>query len=144
MSDAMKNPDIRWIQRFQNFKKAFQRLTDAAELAQQCPLSELEQQGLIKAFEFTHELPWTTKTCHPVTSYIARRPMEWTTGRHLPTNSAGEKIQQSPISDRPWPQITIHEALQNRRGRVATCPSKPRQSWKLYAALCPRRAAQVG
>ena len=30
----------------------------AVALARQRPLSELEQQGLIQAFEFTHELAW--------------------------------------------------------------------------------------
>ncbi len=29
-------------------------------LAQQRPLSKLEEQGLIQAFEFTHELAWNT------------------------------------------------------------------------------------
>lgn len=56
----MKNQDIRWIQRFQNFKKAFHQLSSATELVKQRPLSELEQQGLIQAFEFTHELAWNT------------------------------------------------------------------------------------
>ena len=56
----MMNQDIRWIQRFQNFKKAYHQLSDAAVLAQQRALSELEQQGLIQAFEFTHELAWNT------------------------------------------------------------------------------------
>ncbi len=56
----MKNQDIRWVQRFQNFKKAFHQLSDAAGLAQQRGLSELEQQGFIQAFEFTHELAWNT------------------------------------------------------------------------------------
>ena len=54
----MKNQDIRWIQRFQNFKRAFRQLSDAAALARQRTLSELEQQGFIHAFEFTHELAW--------------------------------------------------------------------------------------
>jgi len=54
----MKNQDIRWIQRFQNFKRAFARLAEAAALAKQRELSELEEQGLIQAFEFTHELAW--------------------------------------------------------------------------------------
>lgn len=58
MSDAMKNKDVRWLQRFQNFKRAFHQLASAAKLAEQRPLSELEQQGLIQAFEFTHELAW--------------------------------------------------------------------------------------
>jgi nucleotidyltransferase substrate binding protein (TIGR01987 family) len=56
----MKNQDIRWIQRFQNFKRAFHQFSAAVELAQERDLSELEQQGLIQAFEFTHELAWNT------------------------------------------------------------------------------------
>ena len=56
----MENQDIRWQQRFQNFKRAFHQLSAAVELARQRHLSELEQQGLIQAFEFTHELAWNT------------------------------------------------------------------------------------
>ena len=56
----MNPPDIRWIQRFDNFKRAFARLSEAAELAEQRDLSDLERQGLIQAFEFTHELAWNT------------------------------------------------------------------------------------
>ncbi|MEY2521259.1 MAG: hypothetical protein QOF24_3018 [Verrucomicrobiota bacterium] len=53
-----QTPDVRWRQRFEHFKGALAQLTDATGLAKQRPLSELEQQGLIKAFEFTHELAW--------------------------------------------------------------------------------------
>ena len=56
----MSTPDIRWIQRFNNFKKAFSQLKKAVELAQTRALTELEQQGLIKSFEYTHELAWKT------------------------------------------------------------------------------------
>ena len=56
----VSNPDIRWKQRFQSFGKAFGQLSAAAALARQRQLSELEQQGLIQAFEFTHELAWNT------------------------------------------------------------------------------------
>jgi nucleotidyltransferase substrate binding protein (TIGR01987 family) len=52
--------DIRWIQRFNHFAKAFSQLQEAVELARQRPLSKLEEQGLIQAFEFTHELAWNT------------------------------------------------------------------------------------
>ena len=52
------NSDSRWIQRFDNYGRALQTLRNAAELATQRPLSELEQQGLIQGFEFTHELAW--------------------------------------------------------------------------------------
>jgi nucleotidyltransferase substrate binding protein (TIGR01987 family) len=54
----MSKPDIRWQQRFENFRNALRSLTEAVELYRQRPLSKLEKQGLIKAFEFTHELAW--------------------------------------------------------------------------------------
>jgi len=50
--------DIRWKQRFDNYLRAFQTLRRAVELAHQRGLSELEQQGLVQGFEFTHELAW--------------------------------------------------------------------------------------
>jgi len=52
------NEDVRWLQRFVNFTKALSRLEEAVELMTQRPLSNLEQQGFIKVFEFTHELAW--------------------------------------------------------------------------------------
>lgn len=60
MADAFQKPDIRWQQRFQNFNKAFRQLSAATDLAAQRALTELKQQGLIQAFEFTHELAWNT------------------------------------------------------------------------------------
>lgn len=54
------NADIRWLQRFHSFRKAFTQLSAASSLANQRKLSDLEQQGLIQAFEFTHELAWNT------------------------------------------------------------------------------------
>jgi nucleotidyltransferase substrate binding protein (TIGR01987 family) len=60
MSDQSQSKDIRWIQRFDNFKRAYARLSAAAALAKQRKLSELEEQGLVQAFEFTHELAWNT------------------------------------------------------------------------------------
>jgi hypothetical protein len=55
-----ENSDVRWRQRFQSFRKAFAQLSAASDLAKQRRLSDLEQQGLIQAFEFTHELAWNT------------------------------------------------------------------------------------
>ncbi|MBU0674254.1 MAG: nucleotidyltransferase substrate binding protein [Proteobacteria bacterium] len=52
--------DIRWIQRLSNYSKALIRLKEALELDSARPLSDLEKQGLIQAFEFTHELAWNT------------------------------------------------------------------------------------
>ena len=54
----MTTPDIRWIQRLENFQRALATLQRAIDLGRTRPLSELEEQGLIQAFEFTHELSW--------------------------------------------------------------------------------------
>ncbi|NTV68174.1 MAG: nucleotidyltransferase [Chlorobaculum sp.] len=56
----MTTQDIRWIQRYSHFIQAFGQLDRAVELARQRALSELEEQGLIQAFEYTHELAWNT------------------------------------------------------------------------------------
>jgi nucleotidyltransferase substrate binding protein (TIGR01987 family) len=52
------NQDLRWIQRLDNFQRALGTLAEAAALAAARPLSNLESQGLIQGFEFTHELAW--------------------------------------------------------------------------------------
>jgi nucleotidyltransferase substrate binding protein (TIGR01987 family) len=62
----MSNQDIRWHQRFSNFNKAFSKLGDVIEnidssLSEnqiQESLSDLEKEGLIQRFEYTHELAW--------------------------------------------------------------------------------------
>ena len=54
----MTAQDIRWIQRFEHFIKAFSQLKEAVELAEQRCMTKLEEQGLIQAFEYTHELAW--------------------------------------------------------------------------------------
>lgn len=55
---TMSKQDIRWQQRFSNYNKALHQLTKAVALTKERELSELETQGLIQAFEFTHELAW--------------------------------------------------------------------------------------
>lgn len=47
--------DSRWIQRFSNYKKALSQLE---KFVAKDDLNELEKQGLIQAFEYTHELAW--------------------------------------------------------------------------------------
>ena len=46
---------IRWKQRFMNYEKALAQLTKFIEYG---ALNELEEQGLIQCFEYTHELAW--------------------------------------------------------------------------------------
>lgn len=50
--------DIRWHQRLANYSRALMQLQKAVTLRQSRELTELEQLGLIQAFEFTHELAW--------------------------------------------------------------------------------------
>ena len=50
--------DIRWKQRFENYARALQTLRAAVDLAGARALTDLEKQGLIQGFEFTHELAW--------------------------------------------------------------------------------------
>ena len=52
--------DIRWKQRFNSFKKAFDQLERGVILSKERTLNELEEQGMIQAFEYTHELAWKT------------------------------------------------------------------------------------
>jgi nucleotidyltransferase substrate binding protein (TIGR01987 family) len=49
--------DIRWQQRFSNYQKALAQLERFIEPP---ALNEREQQGLIKAFEYSFELAWNT------------------------------------------------------------------------------------
>lgn len=49
--------DIRWQQRFANYQKALSQLRKFIAKGE---LSELEEQGLIKSFEYTYELAWNT------------------------------------------------------------------------------------
>jgi nucleotidyltransferase substrate binding protein (TIGR01987 family) len=51
----MSEQDIRWLQRLSNYRRTLSQLKKFIDKGD---LSELEQQGLIKAFEFTHELAW--------------------------------------------------------------------------------------
>jgi nucleotidyltransferase substrate binding protein (TIGR01987 family) len=53
----MKNKDTRWVQRFSNFKKAIQQLS---EFINKGKLNKLEKQGLIQSFEYNFELAWNT------------------------------------------------------------------------------------
>lgn len=53
----MAKADIRWEQRFSNYQKALAQLQKFIDKGE---LSELEKQGLIKAFEYTYELAWNT------------------------------------------------------------------------------------
>ncbi len=52
--------DVRWIQRFQNFDRAFKLINSALKDHTFKQLSDLEQEGVIQRFEYTYELAWKT------------------------------------------------------------------------------------
>jgi nucleotidyltransferase substrate binding protein (TIGR01987 family) len=51
----MPPEDVRWIQRFSNYKKALDKLSKFMALG---ALNEFEEQGLIQCFEYNYELAW--------------------------------------------------------------------------------------
>ena len=61
----MDQQDIRWLQRFSNFRKALTKLRQAVEIIAKkqdfgVNVDELIEEGLIKRFEYTYELAWKT------------------------------------------------------------------------------------
>ncbi len=62
MSENHQNnkPDLRWIKRLDNFKKAFKQLELGVEQATDRDLSDLEKEGLIQRFEYNQALSWLT------------------------------------------------------------------------------------
>ncbi len=100
----MTGADIRWQQRFGNFRQALARLREAVELSQQRPLSDLERQGLIKAFEFTHELSWKT-----LKDFLVSRGVSDLFGSRDTTREA---FSQGLISDgETWMEMIRHRNL---------------------------------
>ena len=59
----MEQQDIRWLQRFSNYRKALQKLAAAVEIISKQidwdeEVDDLLQEGLIQRFEYVHELAW--------------------------------------------------------------------------------------
>lgn len=57
--------DIRWVQRFDNYRKALRRLKQAVQILSgkrvgegEDAVDDLLREGLIQRFEYTHELAW--------------------------------------------------------------------------------------
>lgn len=82
----MNDPDVRWKQRLANYRRALAQLSAAVDLARTRDLSELERQGLIQAFEFTHELAWNV-----IKDYFAYQGNTAITGSRDAVREAFEK-----------------------------------------------------
>lgn len=55
--------DVRWLQRFSNYRKALHKLSQAVDIVSDKmdwgeDVDDLLQEGLIQRFEYTHELAW--------------------------------------------------------------------------------------
>jgi nucleotidyltransferase substrate binding protein (TIGR01987 family) len=87
----MNELDIRWQQRLANYAKALEQLANAVATSQLRPLSDLEKQGLIQAFEFTHELAWNV-----MKDYFAYQGNPGITGSR---DAAREAFQKGLIED---------------------------------------------
>jgi nucleotidyltransferase substrate binding protein (TIGR01987 family) len=59
----MAEKDIRWIQRFNNYRKALEKFNQAVDIISNKlewgeEIDDLLEEGLIQRFEYTHELAW--------------------------------------------------------------------------------------
>lgn len=95
----MKNEDIRWEQRFQNFEKAFFRLKESLEIVNP---TDLERNGIVQRFEFTLELGWKT-----LKDYLQHEGLEF----QLTPKGTFRQAQQSGLID--YGQVLI-DALEVR------------------------------
>ena len=59
----MEEKDIRWLQRFSNYRKALTKFNQAVDIVSNKmdwdeEVDDLLEEGLIQRFEYTHELAW--------------------------------------------------------------------------------------
>lgn len=96
----MDQTDIRWQQRYANYRKALHQLEKAVDLSRLRPLTELEQQGLIQGFEFVHELAWNV-----MKDYFAYQGNSAITGSRDATREA---FKRNLISDgEGWMEMIV-------------------------------------
>ena len=109
----MTGQDVRWRQRSSNYRSALVRLGEAVDLSGQGTLSDLERQGLIQAFEFTHELSWKT-----LKDFLASRGIEELYGSRDTTREA---FAQGLITDgEAWMEMIRHRNLSTHTYDEAT------------------------
>ncbi len=73
----ISSQDIRWKQRFQNYEKAFKRLSCAVKVVKSAPDDDLLQSGLVQTYEYTFEQAWKTlKDYLTLEGFEVRSPRE--------------------------------------------------------------------
>lgn len=121
-------PDIRWQQRLSNYSKALLQLGDAVELSQQRALSDLEKQGLIQAFEFTHELAWNV-----IKDYFAYQGNTSITGSR---DAVREAFEKGLIKDgNGWMEMIISRNQSSHTYNMATADSIVEKIIDIYFML---------
>ncbi|MDR3705665.1 MAG: nucleotidyltransferase substrate binding protein [Paludibacteraceae bacterium] len=94
--------DIRWQQRFANYRKALKKLSDAVDYvheemdagAEMEELDDLKLEGLIQRFEYTHELAWNV-----MKDYVIYQGNNSITGSR---DAIREAISMGLITDQRW------------------------------------------
>ena len=107
----MAQQTIRWQQRFNNYRKALVKLTQAVELLsdrieREEAVDELLQEGLIQRFEYTHELAWKVmKDYAEYQGYTDVRGSRDAIRKALEMNLIDDKRWMDTIEDR---NLTVH------------------------------------
>lgn len=93
----MGDADVRWLQRLDNYGRALATLQRAVAIARQRALSELEEQGLIQVFEFTHELSWLL-----LKDFLADQGVSGISGSRDAVREAVVRELATPGSEATW------------------------------------------
>lgn len=107
----MAQQNIRWLQRFANYRKALVKLTQAVDLLSkqtggETVVDELLQEGLIQRFEYTHELAWKVmKDYAEYQGYTDVRGSRDAIRKALEMNLIDDKRWMETIEDR---NLTVH------------------------------------
>jgi nucleotidyltransferase substrate binding protein (TIGR01987 family) len=133
----MASDDVRWQQRFTNYKRALNNLTGAVQLSAQRPLTDLERQGLIQAFEFTHELAWKT-----LKDFLQARAVS---GLYGSKDTTREAFSQGLIADGElWMEMIRHRNLSTHTYDEATVNEIVSAASRRYLPAFQVLARQLG
>ena len=124
----MIKQDIRWQQRFSNYRKALAKLIQAVDLLsvqieRDESVAELLQEGLIQRFEYTHELAWKVmKDYAEYQGYTDVRGSRDAIRKALEMNLIDDRRWMETIEDR---NLTVHNyraGCKLRRYILRCCP----------------------
>ena len=119
---------LRWRQRLDSFRQTRRQLQAAVDLGRQRRLTELEQQGLIQAFEYTHELAWNV-----MKDYLAQFATSRLIGSRDSTRAAfaAELIE----SGEDWMDMIVSRNLTSHTYNLETAAALARKIAECYAPL---------